>query len=486
MSACVTSHPLQVAALRTRNRLSRLLDDIRAKLLCIESENGVSYHKIVSEENTVYVLEKKSVTAPTENKDRSDSEHAATLSPPTSPTKVLRGIARQRFQFRKQMGSEKLEADCNCGSEDSDDSLSFAGSCDGSIHEAQSANETRRTGLDDSATLDGDDDHNLQDAIFASLHASTVNNSEGPDFGASTRKVEVEVDHHVCDDRVGPNSLLLTLDETELNPTRHVHVGHTTTPIVVDNTSESRKSEKPAGPIESTLGGSFRIESPSAHTEGAKSLDIECRDKIAHLVDEQQTTSTLDAHEEAEMVSDTTPQTCMEVEEVSSDVKTQSPCHSPGEIQPRQPRPMESEPRVQNDGEATLIGEVVNETQKHENDHEAIDMIEELASTDELAEGITVHDVVTGAATAASASAALVREQYGLEIEAKRAAQAAAGVSAGMMAETQALLRLFGLPYDTNAVLNLDGHSFNFHLCTGTWLRQWKQKLNVQPLNSMV
>ena len=38
-----------------RNRVSRLLDDVRAKLLTVDSDTGVSYHKIVSEANTVCV-----------------------------------------------------------------------------------------------------------------------------------------------------------------------------------------------------------------------------------------------------------------------------------------------------------------------------------------------------------------------------------------------------------------------------------------------
>jgi hypothetical protein len=46
---------------------------------------------------------------------------------------------------------------------------------------------------------------------------------------------------------------------------------------------------------------------------------------------------------------------------------------------------------------------------------------------DVLATGITVRDVVSGATGAAAAAAAVAREQYGIELEAKRAAAAAAG-----------------------------------------------------------
>ena len=63
-----------------------------------------------------------------------------------------------------------------------------------------------------------------------------------------------------------------------------------------------------------------------------------------------------------------------------------------------------------------------------------------------LAAGITVRDVVSGVTGAAAAAAAVAREQYEIELEAKRAASAAAGVTSSMMSETQALLRLFGLP----------------------------------------
>lgn len=54
----------QVQNLKKRNRTTQMLEDVRAKLLCVNSDDGVLFHKIVSESNSVYILEKKPPARP--------------------------------------------------------------------------------------------------------------------------------------------------------------------------------------------------------------------------------------------------------------------------------------------------------------------------------------------------------------------------------------------------------------------------------------
>jgi hypothetical protein len=530
----------KIVALQTRNKLSRLLDDIRAKLLCIESEDGVSYHKIVSEENTVYILEKKPTfeprrSAPVISSAASLASSAAGAAAPSSPTGRIRSLARQRFQERKQAlathdgSTETLPAPgASDDTSDSDDSLSFAGSCDEAdgnddggavlphdlaVDSTESAvdndpalqqallasvasdadDRDRRTGFGGRAQSPGDDSA-MQEALLASYAVDAIDNTHsdatdekahapprrspqpvrGDPSTPSTRPVEstsavppaapepeAPIDTDARSESVAaPRDDPLT--ENAMSPPMSIHQP---TPSLAEATPDSRT---PPTTVDTTVDRGQTVHRPgvgaTSFGQGSNRMASAYGSAAAAAAPSVEPYTESSSESEAELVEvpsididpvfDNTKSPSAPRATVSSGVMASTALTTIGVMLPTSPdQPTEldavSPVSVHTDGDESgdeMVTDAADNGASAMDASEAIDVTEEFSFDDELAGGITVGDVVSGAASTSSAAAALVREQYDLDIEAKRAAQAAAGVTAGMMAETQALLRLFGVP----------------------------------------
>eukprot|EP00038_Savillea_parva_P020752 m.32361 g.32361 ORF g.32361 m.32361 type:complete len:1041 (-) comp4884_c0_seq1:1134-4256(-) len=533
----------QVTALKTRNKLSRLLDDIRSKLLCIDSDNGISYHKIVSEENTVYILEKRPEPERPSLPIGTDGTAAAssTASPPASPTKVLRGIARRRFRERKQEaatssqsthregegGIDTVDADASSTVVSDDDSLSFAGSSvapsdneDETEHEpdVDAAGMAAPTGIEAGETLAttvaNDMDVGLQEALLASVgsaagyvdahtqdavthvlanvqptmsHADKKSHVDGmevdtpmaphdvaqplvndviaPNHGAWQQRLETE--RHDSGASVQPThetAAALTIQHEAASPSRAT----ASATVVADNTTRPIPSSTPTEALTAT---SAAVESTCAtHVTPPQFTRVtgpsSRQDDAAHppgTVDVSSSSSDEDDEElvevpvirpalEPEMTTATGHRARAQVPSIESTLESGVSFNHVNNVNTA-PVPSVTEEQTddkRHDDVSTSpeMTDRVDGSRKHDDhDIDNVDMTEDMLSDEEIAHGITVKDITSGNTSAASASAALVQERYGLDVEAKKAAQAAAGVTAGMMAETQALLRMFGLPY---------------------------------------
>lgn len=160
----------QIAALQTRNIISRLLDEVRAKLLVIDSESGVSYHKIVSEANTVYVLEKQPHQSLVDSAETSfAAAPSAVIGESTagpnlqSQNQSICNIALQRFQERKR----KVHRGVEHATEDMSDSESLSFGSD--ENDTISNIETIESPRPQVALGDDDSDANVQAAILQSF-----------------------------------------------------------------------------------------------------------------------------------------------------------------------------------------------------------------------------------------------------------------------------------------------------------------------------
>lgn len=398
----------QVDGVIGRSKIWRRLEEIRKLLLTTSTESGVLAHKIVSEDNTIYILQK--VADVVDKKPEPPSKVESRDNAVDSPTKRLTSIALQRLQSYQ---SQEFDNIGGGGSASDSDSLSFSsGSECGSDQQENTGNIKS------------------QNPLIPAEKATSVDlepTVKIPEYPTS----EIELDEALKSDRISDH---VAKSDNDSDSRRSLEVA-AIEPKGQDSPTDDEEQNKGHGEGK----GEIERNETTIHDSPIKPGVVEqsLRPKVIHSEVSSGSNSD-DDEDDIELIpvpSPVKPITQIAATKVISIAIDNF--RDPLEIGASGDKPNGEE----------LLGSVgsISESDEDVTDRR-IPVIKEPESISVIS-GITAKDVASDRVVAAVAKSMLQTEATQIDSEVRRAAQTAAGISEEMFGEARELIELFGLPW---------------------------------------